>query len=195
MLLLASLLGLNLTSFAFGCGPFIQHDQNRFCRSEFAFTGFVLQSTEREIESVFLIQLTSNLKGRIALPGQLLTIYGRGSANSCGPHRLNRLQGHIIYVGRSEFPDEAPRFEIHEHHDFNLVQLNSIANYDCSCEVEIDLPQQPLQGSTVPPGDKCVITENEYDCRFRQGYCSRRRSFLGGDRCRWTVPNTVCPRR
>lgn len=35
MLILASLLGLNLTSFAFGCGPFIQHDQNRFCRSEF----------------------------------------------------------------------------------------------------------------------------------------------------------------
>lgn len=123
MLILASLLGLNLTSFAFGCGPFIQHDQNRFCRSEFgenltniilffynficipyfgenqaniillfyhstyirytytsffewyismkvhrlilgffsAFTGFVLQSTEREMESVFLIQLTSNL--------------------------------------------------------------------------------------------------------------------------------------
>lgn len=124
MLILASLLGLNLTSFVFGCGPFIQHDQNRFCRSEFgenqtniilffynficipyfgenqaniillfyhstyirytytsffewylsmkvhrlilgffsAFTGFVLQSTQREIESVFLIQLTSNLK-------------------------------------------------------------------------------------------------------------------------------------
>lgn len=34
MLLLASLLGLNLTSFALGCGPFIQHDQNRFCRSD-----------------------------------------------------------------------------------------------------------------------------------------------------------------
>lgn len=104
MLLLASLLGLNLTSFALGCGPFIQHDQNRFCRSDLgenktniilffyhstyirytytsffecylsmkahrlilgffsAFTGFVLQSTEGEIESVFLIQLTSNLK-------------------------------------------------------------------------------------------------------------------------------------
>lgn len=104
MLLLASLLGLNLTSFALGCGPFIQHDQNRFCRSDLgenktniilffyhstyihytytsffewylsmkvhrlilgffsAFTGFVLQSTEREMESVFLIQLTSNLK-------------------------------------------------------------------------------------------------------------------------------------
>lgn len=38
-------------------------------------------------------------------------------------------------VGRSEFPDEAPRYVIHEHHDFNLVQLNSITNYDCSCEV------------------------------------------------------------
>nr|XP_022300771.1 uncharacterized protein LOC111108975 [Crassostrea virginica] len=195
MAFIGLVLSVNFISVVLACFPSINHDQNSFCRSDYAFTGFVLRSSETNRESVFQIQLTSNLKGRVAIPGQLLTIYGRGSGNSCGPHRLNRFQGHVLYVSSRSFPDEPARLEITEHHTFDPVNVNRVANYDCSCEIVINLPQQPNNVDTTPAGDKCVITENEYDCNFRQGFCSRQQSPFGAGRCSWIAPTIPCPQR
>lgn len=34
---------------------------------------------------------------RLASPGQIITVYGRGTLNSCGPTRLDRNKKYILY--------------------------------------------------------------------------------------------------
>lgn len=57
----------------------------------------------------------------------------------------------------------------------------------------MNLPWQPFPESTTPAKDKCVITENEFDCTFEKGYCARRRNRYGPGPCTWNAPNIVCP--
>lgn len=62
-------------------------------------------------------------------------------------------------------------------------------------KVEVNIPEQPFFGEPAPIGDKCVITEREYNCHFDEGYCARRPSDSYGPRspCQWVAPTTPCP--
>lgn len=156
-----------------------------------AFTGTVLSYKETDIEAVFKIRVNSNIKGRLANSGRVITVYGRGSLNSCGPTRLDRNKEYLLYV--SIYDASTRRPEINEFFEATATYLNRINNYDCSCEVEMNLPWQPFPESTTPAKDKCVITQNEFDCTFEKGYCARRRNRYGPGPCTWIAPNIVCP--
>ncbi|XP_048739849.2 uncharacterized protein LOC125654103 [Ostrea edulis] len=182
---------LNFINFVFGCYPIINHDQSQYCSAQYVFTGVVRSSRETDSEAVFQIQLTSTIKGRIGFPGSMTTVYGRGKLNSCGPTRLNRNQEYILYT--STYDPSTNRPEIFVQHDPNFTNLNRIKRYDCSCEIEIDLPRQPFPNSMTPAEDKCVITEREYNCNFFKGYCGRRNGIYGSQVCQWIAPNNVCP--
>ncbi|XP_062606919.1 uncharacterized protein LOC134268693 [Saccostrea cucullata] len=91
------LLFCHLVHFVFGCTPFIEHDQSRFCRNDHAFSGIVRFSRVTESEAVFQIQVIRNIKGGVTFPNGLITVYGRGELHSCGATRLNQDQRYILY--------------------------------------------------------------------------------------------------
>lgn len=41
--------------------------------------------------------LFSLCQGRLAYPGRIITVYGRGTLNSCGPTRLDRNKEYLLY--------------------------------------------------------------------------------------------------
>lgn len=49
------------------------------------------------IKCLIFLHLFSLPQGRLASPGQIVTVYGRGTLNSCGPTRLDRNKEYILY--------------------------------------------------------------------------------------------------
>ncbi|XP_022290807.2 uncharacterized protein LOC111102394 [Crassostrea virginica] len=188
MLQISALVIIGGLAVVYGCTPFTEHDQTKYCRAQYVFTGMVRNFKEDRIENTFTIQVTSNIKGRISYSGRYVTVYGRGSLNSCGPTRLQRNKEYLLYVS---VYDRKP--EINEYRDATFTNVNRINNYDCSCQVEMNLPWQPVPESTTNPRDNCVVTQKEFDCTFQRAYCARRHSLYNPGSCQWIAPKTVCP--
>ncbi|XP_061179049.1 uncharacterized protein LOC133187649 [Saccostrea echinata] len=182
------LLLFNLIHFVFGCTPLVVHDQSRYCGADYAFSGIVRFSRITASESVFQIQVIRNIKGRVTFPNGLITVYGRGTLNSCGATRLNLDQRYILYVLSYD-----NRLSVYQQQEVSAINFNRIRRYDCSCEIEINLPQQPFDNSMIPARDKCIITEREWDCTFQNGYCSRAgRRYGPRGACQWVPGISNC---
>ncbi|XP_061189030.1 uncharacterized protein LOC133197140 [Saccostrea echinata] len=188
------LLLISLIKFVYGCEPFVYHDQSSYCNADYAFSGIVQDSQETDKESIFQVQVTSNIKGQVAYKGGIITVYGRGRMNSCGPTWLRLNKEYILYVSIDD--ELTNKLQITEPHEFNQTIINRIKSYDCYCKVEINLPQQSIPDSSIPAREKCVITEREWDCTFQNGYCARTRcrgqSRCGSGECQWFPGVSIC---
>ncbi|XP_061187282.1 uncharacterized protein LOC133195455 [Saccostrea echinata] len=181
------LLVFNFIKFVFGCGSYVYHDQTPFCNAAYAIVGIVQDSWESADESLFQVKVTSNMKGQVTSTGGVITVSGRGRMHSCGPTRMTRNKAYIIYLSIDE--DSSYKLKITEKEDFRLTTMDRIWNYDCSCQIEINLPRQSIPNSGIPARDKCVITERELGCPFQNGYCTRRNSR---NVCQWVPGVNDC---
>uniref|UniRef100_K1R2I8 Tripartite motif-containing protein 2 n=1 Tax=Magallana gigas TaxID=29159 RepID=K1R2I8_MAGGI len=125
----------------------------------------------------------------LALANLMFVVYG------CEPYITSdqTVYCEAPLVSRYSSPN---RLEIYEYFEATLENLNRFSKFDCSCKVEVDLPYQPLYGEPAPIGDKCLITEREFDCHFYESYCARQPSNVNSYRqrspCQWFAPNTPC---
>ncbi|XP_062573741.1 uncharacterized protein LOC134235625 [Saccostrea cucullata] len=182
------LLVFNFIKFVFGCGSYVIHDQTPFCNSAYAIVGIVQASWESADESLFQIKVTTNFKlEEVPSRGGIITVAGRGRMSSCGPTRMTRNKAYVIYLSVDEGSSYPLR--IIEKEDYRLTTMDRIWSYDCSCQVEINIPQQLTPNSGVPARDKCVITERDLGCPFYNGYCARRGSQ---NVCQWVPGSSVC---
>lgn len=176
----------------YGCDPLIQSDQSLYCDAQFVFVGIVKYAKVTRDEAIFRIRVTSNLKGQIGYSGKTVTVFGSGLFDSCGPPSFKVNKKYILTVSKYSTPN---RMMLGTYYEPTTANLNRFKKYDCSCKVEVNIPEQPFFGEPAPIGDKCVITEREYNCHFDEGYCARRPSDSYGPRspCQWVAPTTPCP--
>ncbi|XP_061182612.1 uncharacterized protein LOC133190949 [Saccostrea echinata] len=181
------LLVLSYVKFVFGCGSYVSHDQTPFCNAVYAVVGTVQSSWESDFESSFRIQVATNIKGAVPSRGGIITVSGTGRMHSCGPTRLTRNKAYVLYLS---VDDDSPyKLRIIEKEEYSFSTLQRIWNYDCSCKIEINLPQQSVPNSGILARDKCVITERELGCTFQNGYCTRRNSR---NVCQWVPGVSNC---
>lgn len=57
----------------------------------------VYQNAVINVKCMIFWHLFSLSQGRLAYPGQIITVYGRGTLNSCGPTRLDRNKEYLLY--------------------------------------------------------------------------------------------------
>nr|XP_022300770.1 uncharacterized protein LOC111108974 [Crassostrea virginica] len=185
---------INLSLCVYSCDPPTESNQSVFCRARYVLTGVVLSSRLTSEEAVFQIKVTSNIKGIIARPGSKVTLYGSGTSEPCGPTLLKNNQKYLIYVG---WISRAPnKLQVAEYTDPSTNKIRKFKNYDCSCEIQIDLSWNPASGPPASPRDTCVIRDQEFDCNFDEGFCARRPAYPYGPKvCQWIAPQTPCTPR
>ncbi|XP_062573742.1 uncharacterized protein LOC134235626 [Saccostrea cucullata] len=181
----------SLIKIVLGCSPLVTHDQTTYCRAAYVFTGKVQRSNTMGFQSDFQIRVTSNVKGKIASKGREITVYGKGDMHPCGFTSLRINKEYILFVSIDE-ASAAKKIKIIDYQEMSQTTLNSMRNYDCSCVIEINLPQQSTPYTDIAARNKCVITEKEHDCTFKNGYCSRKHSRFGTRVCQWIPGVTNC---
>nr|XP_011436039.2 uncharacterized protein LOC105334339 [Crassostrea gigas] len=183
----------NLMFVVYGCEPYITSDQTVYCEAPLVFVGVVNCAKIEDRDATFRVKITSNIKGQVGYIGKTVTVIGYGRGHSCGPTVLDVNRKYIFTISLYSSPN---RLEIYEYFEATLENLNRFSKFDCSCKVEVDLPYQPLYGEPAPIGDKCLITEREFDCHFYEGYCARQPSNVNSYRqrspCQWFAPITPC---
>eukprot|EP00105_Crassostrea_gigas_P017313 XP_011435039.1 PREDICTED: uncharacterized protein LOC105333665 [Crassostrea gigas] len=187
--MLKFLLILGVISFVQGCTPLIEHDQNKYCRSMYAFTATVLSSEERNVEAVFKIRVNENIKMVLGYPREIVTVYGRGTLHSCGPTKLDKNKEYFLYVSVNDATTNKPI--INQFHEASFANITRVNSYVCSCTVVVNLPWQPIPESLRPARDICIITPDEFDWSFERGYCARRGDRSGSGPCKWIAPKTA----